>query len=384
MTRKPRALTKQMERLIETALMSGRFRVQRQLLFVRDLEAVEHRLAKALSMDPANASALYETFLAGCYEKAEEIDDSSGCSQYRRERMAVRRGQARLLGEGEVGFGDFVGGLHCAWIKARQARRNTNEAIRWVERGIELAKRSPNSSMAGYDLSKLKRDLLEKLGRGDEALHAAWAEYREHPSKYSNEDLMKYVPKAERAAWHEKAVEAATGSDLDSLIALLLKTKELERLVSLVRGSPDEAREHPATTSPSLLPSWRKPIQVSLRGCSARRACASSMPRTANTTTPHCPISSEPGVASTGQGSSSSGSTSWRRSGSITGANRGSCPGSRKLFQVPDRAGGRRSCSERKHAGRDSVDRDSGTDARRREQVTQFPRLRPWRIRGSA
>lgn len=98
MTRKPRALTRQMERLIETALMPGRFvAYNTSFSFVRDLEAVEQRLAKDLSMDPPQAVALYETFLAGCYEKAEEIDDSSGS------------------------FGQFVGELHCAWIKAGQA-----------------------------------------------------------------------------------------------------------------------------------------------------------------------------------------------------------------------------------------------------------------------
>lgn len=336
MTRKPRALTRQFERLIETALMPGRFvAYNASFSFVRGLEAVEQRLAKDLSMDPAQA-ALYETFLAGCYEKAEEIDDSSGS------------------------FGQFVGELHCAWVKAGQAagarpndiatqlvawmeadaygfchdlekgaakvlntagltalvnqirhrfdaagatrpvpgesfphnavyarrrwgdalrtlylaqkdveaylafaqqtgltaadchalatiftaRRNANGALRWVERGIELAGCAPNSSMAGYQLATFRRDLLAKLGRGHEAREAAWAEYCEHPSTYAYDDLMKYVPKAERAAWHHKAIEAAKGSDLDSPIELLLKTKELERLASLVRGSPDEALEN--------------------------------------------------------------------------------------------------------------------------------------------
>lgn len=223
----------------------------------------------------AQAVASYETFLAGCYEKAEEIDDSSGC------------------------FGDFVGKLHCAWIKAGQAagadpndiatqlvawmeadpygfchdlerdaakvlntvglaalikhvrerfdvagttkgapdgssprdaayarrrwgealrtlylaqkhveaylalaketgltpadchalatmlvpRRKTEDALAWVERGIKLAKQVPNSSTAGYELSKLKRVLLAKQGRSGEALDAAWGEYREHPDK---------------------------------------------------------------------------------------------------------------------------------------------------------------------------------------------------------
>jgi len=103
------------------------------------------------------------------------------------------------------------------------ARRKPAEALAWVERGLALDKKDPHGSMAGHDLAHLKRDLLTKLGRGNEALDAAWAEFRAHPSKYSYEDLMKYVPKAERRAWHEKAIEAAKGADLHSLIELLLE-----------------------------------------------------------------------------------------------------------------------------------------------------------------
>jgi len=334
MTTGPRAIAKQMERLIESALMPGRFISHHaDFSFVEELSAVEKQLAKLVRTDPAQAAALYETFLAGCYEKAEEIDGSSGS------------------------FGQFVGELYCGWIKARQAagadpdetaarllvrmeddpygfcydlekeapkafnkagvtafvkqvrkrfdaaaisttrpgesaerspestrrrwagilrtlylrrkniaaylalaeetgitpedchalatmlaaRRKAEEALSWVERGIALEKQTSSASMAGYDLSALKRALLTKLGRANEALDDAWAEYREHPSKYSYDDLMKYVPKAERAAWHEKAIEAAVGTDLHSLIELLLETKELERLAELVHRSTDEA-----------------------------------------------------------------------------------------------------------------------------------------------
>ena len=334
MTRKPRAVTKQMERLIESALMPGRFISHHaDFSFVEELSTVEKQLAKLISTDPAQAVSLYETFLAGCHEKAEEIDGSSGS------------------------FGQFVGELFCGWIKARQAagadpdetaarllawmeddpygfcydlekeaakafsraglaafvkqirarfdaaathtprpgehaghspdsarrrwaeilrtlylrrknvaayqalaeetgltpedchalatmlagRRKAEEALSWVERGIALAKKASSGSMARYDLAALKRALLTSLGRGNEALDAAWAEYREHPSKYSYDDLMKYVPKTERGGWHEKAIAAAMGTDLHSLIELLLETKELERLAEIVRRSTDEA-----------------------------------------------------------------------------------------------------------------------------------------------
>ena len=293
------------------------------------------QIAGLVRTAPERAVSLYETFLAGCYEKAEEIDDSSGS------------------------FSQFVGQLFCGWINARQtvgadagetatrllawmdddpygvllppgaghgegprqgrtyriraadprasrrccdreassgapfrrnpdyqrrrcseilraiylrqknvdayvaltevteltaqdcqaqamilvARRNSKEALSWVERGLALDKKDPHGFMASDDLAHLKRKLLAKaLGRGDEALEAAWAGYRAHPSSpYA--DLMKYVPQPQRAAWHEKALEAATGADLHSLIELLLDIKELERLADLVHRTQDTALE---------------------------------------------------------------------------------------------------------------------------------------------
>jgi hypothetical protein len=123
------------------------------------------------------------------------------------------------------------------------ARRKPEEALAWVERGIDLDKKTPHGSMASHDLAKLKRELLTKLGRGNEALDAAWADYRQHPSKYSYDDLMKFVPKAERAKWHEKAIDAAKGADLHSAIDLLVATKEMDRLADLVRQASDHALE---------------------------------------------------------------------------------------------------------------------------------------------
>ena len=70
---------KQMERLIESTLMPGRYISHHaDFSFVEELGIVEKQLAKITSTDPAQAVSLYETFLAGCYEKAGEIDGSSG------------------------------------------------------------------------------------------------------------------------------------------------------------------------------------------------------------------------------------------------------------------------------------------------------------------
>jgi hypothetical protein len=85
--------------------------------------------------------------------------------------------------------------------------------------------------------------VLKKLGREAEALDAVWTRYREHPSRYRYDDLLRFVPKAERPAWHEKAVEAATETDLYSLVELLVHTREIDRLGELIARTPDEALE---------------------------------------------------------------------------------------------------------------------------------------------
>jgi hypothetical protein len=94
----PRNRTTQMERRIESALAPGRFiSYNVNFEFVHELEAAEKQIARMDLTEPGRAAPLYESFLAGCYAKAEEVDDSSGS------------------------FGQFVGKLFCGWIKARQA-----------------------------------------------------------------------------------------------------------------------------------------------------------------------------------------------------------------------------------------------------------------------
>jgi hypothetical protein len=314
-----------LEREMERALRPGAFiRDGECFSFVSGLEKVAATIAALIETEPARAVALYETFLAGCHAKADQLDDSSGH------------------------FGQFAQNLICGWIRARQASgaepdktasrllawmdddpyafcyeiekdaaaafdraglaafekqirarfeaasaepsswpyrrgaeilraiycaqrnvqayialaeqiglkpkdclavarllvpRKPSEALAWVERGRALDREKPILSTAGYGLDKLHRELLTKLGRQSEALEAAWADFREHPSKFTYDDLMKFVPKAERREWHEKALNAASGADLRSLLELFIETKEIERLADLVRGSPDQALE---------------------------------------------------------------------------------------------------------------------------------------------
>jgi hypothetical protein len=322
MTQKRRRAVDPVEREIEASLAPGRFIPDRiSFTFVSELEGIAATIAKLIPIEPARAVGLHESFLAGCYEKAEEVDASSGS------------------------FGQFVSELFCGWIRARQtagadpevtatrvlsfidhdqyglsggletlagkafdragvaafekqvrarfdaaatepedyarrhwgevllnlyltrnnlaayvalseqtgltakdchaiatmlvARRKLGEALAWVEQGIGFDTTLARVDLVGHDLAGLRRVLLSKLGRGGEALESAWAVYRTRPSQYTYDDLMKLVPKAERAVWHEKAMDATEAEDLRSTIELLLATKEMERLAERVRRCQD-------------------------------------------------------------------------------------------------------------------------------------------------
>ncbi len=144
-----------------------------------------------------------------------------------------------------------------------QSRGKLEQALGWVERGlrIELQEKWPNQE--ARELGGIKRELLKGLGRHEEALQQAWDEFRVHPGKYSYADLMAYVPAADRAVWHGKALEAAETAALGSCVDLYLMVRDWQRLAARVRRSKDEelqglyysraidaakklAKEHPA------------------------------------------------------------------------------------------------------------------------------------------
>lgn len=319
------------ETAIEVALSPGQFiNDNASWLFVDGLGGPASGIEALVETDPWRATRLYETFLSGCYEKANELDDSSGS------------------------LGMFVGDLYAGWIKARQAAgadpdetaawllaqmeddpygfayhlgsdavkvmnkatvagfarqvrarfdgqhvttneeardaryarrwwgevlraihaaqndvaayvalceetettaqdclaiatlfraKKPDEALGWIDRGLWLDKKHSRGSMVEHDLAKLKRELLMKLGRASDARELAWAEFRAYPSKYTYEELMRFVPKVERASWHAKAMDAAAGTDLGALIELWLDTKEIERLAERLRRSKDAELE---------------------------------------------------------------------------------------------------------------------------------------------
>ncbi|MGA2076080.1 MAG: DUF6880 family protein [Terriglobia bacterium] len=312
-----------LEAAIETALRPGQFIDWRMgSTFTSELHGIAAQIDQVVSTDPTRGVSLYESFLAGCYEKADEIDDDGYFGQivealycgwvkarqavggdpdetvsllidrmendpygyaYQLEREAVKvldeaglaafEGAVRTLFEVKDNpdqarhrWGPVLQAIYaqkqdvhayvalceqtefstqdCLMVALmHKAQGGFAEALAWVERGLSIDKKKPYESSAGYDLRKLRRELLAKLGRQDEALADAWAEFEKTPSTYSYEELMRFVPEAERADWRAKALHAAERGSLGSLIDLLVETKETERLFGCLQEARDSALE---------------------------------------------------------------------------------------------------------------------------------------------
>ena len=97
-TKRRPSLQDPLEAAIETALRPGQFIDYRAgSNFVSELEQIAAQIDQLAHSDPERAVRLHESFLAGCYEKADDLDDSDGA------------------------FGQFVETLHIGWLRARQA-----------------------------------------------------------------------------------------------------------------------------------------------------------------------------------------------------------------------------------------------------------------------
>ena len=319
-----------LEQAIETAFAPGRFIYYKAAWsFVDDLREVANKVDKVIESGPERAAVLYETFIAACHEKADEIDDSSGefgmlvqdlfggwikarqtagaaadetaklllawmeddpygfCHDLDRKIVKVldkdgiealgRQARAKFdRATGSANANDkrhadyerrHWGGVLKTLLAARRnvkayvalceetelgakdckvvaeiyrSRRHPNKALDWVERGLDIARSDTRNSFADHELRDMKRALLVKLGRSEDALESAWIEFQEHPSTYGYKELMRYVPPKERKAWHEKAMDASEKGGLSSQIELWMEKKETGRLVARIGKATDE------------------------------------------------------------------------------------------------------------------------------------------------
>ena len=315
-----------MEARLEDAMLPGDFiPYAASGDFVSGLEEIARRIESIGHADPGRAVHLFDVFLAACYEKAEEVDDSggdlggfvealfgrwmkarqaadadpdetarlllvrmdddpygfashlerealktldkaalasleqqvrirfdsAGIADNHREATHTRRRWAEVLRSLVAHRRDVPGYLRLceetettpqdcvAVAKILRSLRKPEEALSWVVRGLALSKEQPHGWQAESELVKMKRELLARVGRGDDALTDAWTAFAEQPGRFSYEDLMRFVPKAERAPWHVKAMEAAEHAELAAHVELLLATKETKRLVERLRRASD-------------------------------------------------------------------------------------------------------------------------------------------------
>jgi len=321
-----------LEQAIETALSPGSFiSYNAAWSFVDDVQDVANNIGEIIKNEPERAAHLFETFIAACHEKADEIDDSSGdfgmlvedlvrgwikarqaasddpdetaksllswmeddpygfFHDLDREVVKVldkkgldafaRRirskfdsaltqddkekrfpGYARrrwggvlktlLAGQRKIdayialcGQTEFEEGDCKTIARIYDSRRRFEDALGWVERGLEIARSDSRRSVGEQDLREMKRALLAKLGRPGDALQSAWSDFETHPSIFTYKELMRYVPAKEKMAWHRKAMEASEKGELSSQIELWLDKKESDRLVSHLRRATDKELE---------------------------------------------------------------------------------------------------------------------------------------------
>ena len=117
------------------------------------------------------------------------------------------------------------------------SRKRWAEALEWVEKGIALGPTRNWHNEDADDLEQLKPEILRHLGRKEDALASAWSDFQKDPNEFAYEQLMRYVPKKEKTAWHARAMSAADKADLGNFISLCVKAKEWERLAQRVHSA---------------------------------------------------------------------------------------------------------------------------------------------------
>ncbi len=130
-----------------------------------------------------------------------------------------------------------------ALAKIYRSKRRPKDALSWIERGLKIARTGSRISYEEYELSELKRALLAKLGRPEDALRSAWSEFESQASTITYKELMRYVPAKEKAAWRQKAMAASEKGGLSSVIELWSENKEWDRLVTRLRRTTDAELE---------------------------------------------------------------------------------------------------------------------------------------------
>jgi hypothetical protein len=208
---------------IERALDPGRFVSDRGCFrFVDSLEQVAATIGRLVTDEPERAATLYETFLAGCHEKAEDVDDSSGS------------------------FGMFAQSVISGWITARQAaqacpQQTTAHLLAWMDNDeYGFCHRLEREIATVFDEAGLAAFIDQIRSRFEAADQAA-------PASVGSDQAARQR-RAETLRWAEtlRSLYAARG-DLDAYVDLAdrtgLTTDDCLTVANLLvtRGDPAQA-----------------------------------------------------------------------------------------------------------------------------------------------
>lgn len=64
-------------------------------------------------------------------------------------------------------------------------KKKYNLALEMIDRGLKAEKKRQWHNQSSYSLESLKRDVLGKMGRTEEALKIAWGDFKSYPSEFS-------------------------------------------------------------------------------------------------------------------------------------------------------------------------------------------------------
>lgn len=125
---------------------------------------------------------------------------------------------------------DVVAGIHAG-------RGHLEEALRWTRNGLTLCA-SERYGSAQYELNRRERDLLQRLGRFDEVLEAAWREFDASPGRYGLDELREVVPPEQWERWRERALTRVETAGAPAAIEVFVELGDERRLAKVVAAAP--------------------------------------------------------------------------------------------------------------------------------------------------
>jgi len=125
-------------------------------------------------------------------------------------------------------------------VRLLKSKGKAEDALAWAEKGLAIEGDRQWGNESSSSLGGLREELLQKTGRGDEALQSAWDRFRSAPSAYEYRDMMKYVSTDEKDLWREKAMKEAEKGRLSGYVELCCETKEWGALAGRVHQAAHE------------------------------------------------------------------------------------------------------------------------------------------------